>query len=215
MGLFCLLILLYCAASLPLIYVYSFNPKSALVGFINFFIVNVIACFLDMILAFMALFSQGQLTSISRLTRLSSITNTIRWIVAVLVPSVNFKRSLFNLRLRSSSDCMSVLNSILLTNYSFDESWTSIREPGVGVQVVIFLAQTSFWWLMLLIIENRKEIQLLCRQCCGCSNDLEYVGQTEPSETYLRRFTGSSIWMLMFATNVEWSHKKIPPQHHR
>lgn len=179
MGLFFLLILLYCAASLPLIYVYSFSPKSALLGFINFFIVNVVACFLDMLLAFIALFSQGQLTTITRLTRLSSIMNTIRWVVAVLFPSVNFKRSLFNLRLRSSYDCMSVLNSILFTNYSFDEPWTSILEPGVGIQIVIFCAQSFFWLMILLLIENRKELNLSFRQCCGCNNNSEYEGRDQ------------------------------------
>ena len=167
------MILMYCSASLPLIYLYSFNPKSALIGFINFFIINVIACFLDMVMAFMALFSQGQLNSVTRLTRLTTITNNIRWVIAVIFPSVNFKRALFNIRLKSNSECTSALNSILLTNYTVDESWSSLREPGLGLQILVFSLQTIVCWLLLILIEQRHSIKLRWRHCCGCDNQLE------------------------------------------
>ncbi len=129
------MIIMYSLASLPLIYVYSFNPKSELTGFINFFVVNVVVCFLDMVLAFMALFSQGQSpsTTVVRVSRLSQMTNNIRWVVAVVFPTVNFKRALFNIRLKSSQECISAVNSLMLTNYSYTEPGLSLREPGVGI----------------------------------------------------------------------------------
>ena len=166
---------MYSLASLPLIYVYSFSPKSELIGFINYFVINVVACFLDMVLAFMALFSQGQssLSSVTRVSRLTQMTNNIRWGVAVLFPSVNFKRSLYNIRLKSSPDCIASVNSLMLTNYSPNESWLSLQEPGIGIQLVIFCVQMVFWCLILTLIEKGASFKLACRRCCGCNNDLE------------------------------------------
>ncbi|CAF4058228.1 unnamed protein product, partial [Adineta steineri] len=169
-------IMMYSLASLPLIYVYSFSPKSELIGFINFFVVNVVACFLDMVLAFMGLFSQSQSTNATHVSKLSSLVLNIRWAVAVLFPSVNFKRSLFNIRLRSNPDCVSAMNSIMFTNYSATEPWTSLREPGIGIEFVIFCIQMLFWWIILAIIENKVNIKLACGQCCCSENELEQVG---------------------------------------
>lgn len=168
---------MYSLASLPLIYVYSFSPKSELIGFINFFVINVVACFLDMILAFLALFSQGQsqTSTAIRVSRLTSITANIRLLVAILFPTVNFKRALFNIRLKSSQDCISAINSLMLTSYSYTERWLSLREPGIGLQLVFFCAQMIFWWIILTLIEKKRSIKLGCRQCCGCDNDLGQV----------------------------------------
>jgi hypothetical protein len=166
--------MMYSLASLPLIYVYSFAPKSELIGFITFFIINVIVCFLDMVLAFMALFSQGQSSSlVLRLSKLSQTTNNIRWIVAVLFPSVNLKRSLFNIRLKSNPECISAVNLLMLTNYSSTEPWASVHEPGVGIEWIIFCAQMIFWWIILTLIERGSRIKLSCRRYCGCDKDLE------------------------------------------
>ncbi|CAF0732502.1 unnamed protein product [Adineta steineri] len=169
-------IMMYSLASLPLIYVYSFSPKSELIGFINFFVINVVACFLDMVLAFMGLFSQSQSTNATHVSKLSSLVLNIRWAVAVLFPSVNFKRSLFNIRLRSNPDCVSAMNSIMFTNYSATEPWTSLREPGIGIEFVIFCVQILFWWIILAIIENKVNIKLACGQCCCSENESEQVG---------------------------------------
>lgn len=85
--------------------------------------------------------------------------NDFRLILSALFPSVNLKRALFNIRLKSDSNCIPVLNSILLTNYSFEESWITVREPGLGLQIVVFLGQMSVWWIILISIENRREMQ--------------------------------------------------------
>jgi hypothetical protein len=167
---------MFSLASLPLIYVYSFSPKSELIGFINFFVVNVIACFLDMVLSFIAVFSQGQSsTNVVRVSKLTSVTNNIRWIVAVLFPSVNLKHSLFNIRLKSNQDCVSAYNILMLTNYSYTGSWISVHEPGVGIQFIIFCVQMIVWWIILTLIEKGTNIKLGCRRCCKCDQDLEQL----------------------------------------
>ena len=187
MGYFFLMILMHCLASLPLIYVYSFNPRSALIGFINFFVVNVIVCFLDMVMAFMALFSQSQLSAPIRLTKLTRVTIIVRWVTAVIFPSVNFKRALFNIRLKSSKECISALNSILLANYDVDGSWPSLREPGLGLQILIFLLQTITWWLLLTIIERRRSMNLQLRRYCGCDKPLEETRTEEPAHDDVKK----------------------------
>ncbi|CAF2548505.1 unnamed protein product [Rotaria sp. Silwood2] len=181
-GYFLLMIIMYSLASLPLIYVYSFSPKSELIGFINSFVINIVVCFFDMVLAFMALFSQAQSTNTTRVSRLTSIVNNIRWLIAVLFPCVNFKHSLFNIRLKSSQDCISSLNSLMFTNYSFNESWMSTRAPGVGIQFIIFVVQMTFWWIILILIEKGTSIKLGCRRCCGCENDLERIDADNPMD---------------------------------
>jgi hypothetical protein len=177
---------MYSLASLPLIYVYSFSSKSELIGFINYFVINVVVCFLDMVLAFMAVYSQSQSTStiVTRISKLSQITDKIRWIIAVLFPSVNFKRSLFNIRLKSNQQCVSALNSVMLTNYSYKKPWISLYEPGIGIQLIIFCAQIVFWSIILTLIEKGSIIKLVCRRCCGCDNDLEQIDDdNEPMTT--------------------------------
>lgn len=165
--------IMYSLASLPLIYVYSFSPKSELIGFINVFVINVVVCFLDMVLAFMGLFSQYQSTNTTRISRLASIVNNIRGIITVLFPVVNFKHSLFNIRLKSDSECISAINSLMFTTYTSTDPWMSIREPSIGIQFIIFCAQMGFWSIVLILIEKRTSINLACRQYCGCENDLE------------------------------------------
>ena len=232
-GCFLLMIIMYSLASLPLIYVYSFSPKSELIGFINYFVINVIACLLDMVLAFMALFSQGQSsssTTVTRVSRLTQMTSNIRLVVAILFPSVNFKRSLYNIRLRSSSDCIASVNSLMLTSYSSAEAWLSLREPGIGIQVVIFCAQMIFWCLILTLIEKGTTLKLACRRCCGCSDDLEWENEGEAGIARPKQWDDavcslkflcsllslfSSIWTKMFVVNVAQFYKRMRHRHHR
>ncbi|CAF1607738.1 unnamed protein product, partial [Adineta ricciae] len=47
-GYYFLIIFMYSLASVPMVYVYSFIQKSEFVGFITFFIINILACFVDM-----------------------------------------------------------------------------------------------------------------------------------------------------------------------
>ncbi|CAF0922953.1 unnamed protein product [Adineta ricciae] len=171
---FFVIFLMYSLASLPMIYVYSFSPKSELIGFINFFVINVVACLLDMVLTFMAVFSQSQSSSSGRLTRLASLMNSIRWLITALFPTVSLKRALFDIRLKSNQECISAINSIMLTGYSYTEQWTSLREPGLGILILIFCIQMIFWWIILTFIENRTNLKIGCRRCCGCDNDREH-----------------------------------------
>ncbi|CAF0732489.1 unnamed protein product [Adineta steineri] len=178
-GYFFLMILMYSLASLPLIYVYSFSPKSELIGFIVFFIVNVIACFFDMILHFIATFSQSQAINATSVTKATSIMNNLTYVLIILFPSVNLKRSLFNIRLRSNPDCISSLNSLLFTSYSATEPWMSIYEPGLGLAFLIFCVQMLFWWFILVLIENKEHMKLGCQEfcCCCCNMNRKKVGK--------------------------------------
>jgi hypothetical protein len=182
-GYFFLMMLMYCLASLPFAYVYSFSPKSELIGFIMFFIINVIACFLDMILSFISVFSQAQATNATGITKTSSILNGLGWVVAVLFPSVNLKRALFNIRLKSNPDCVSSLNSLMFTSYSSTDSWMSVNNPGLGAQFIIFCAQMIFWWVMLVTIENKISINQGCRKCCKRDKDLEQIDDQSQTDS--------------------------------
>ncbi|CAF1280253.1 unnamed protein product [Rotaria sordida] len=163
---FFLLYVMYSLASLPFMYSYSFIPESELIGFIMFLIVNVFACFFDMVLGFIAVFSQASpSSSTDKMGTTTQVMLILRLILAGFFPTVNFKQSLFNIRLRSDPTCVSVINSIMITNYSSDEPWTSLNEPGIGLQLVIFTVQIVVWWTILTCIENRVKIgQLIC--CC-------------------------------------------------
>jgi hypothetical protein len=156
-----------------MVYVYSFIPKSELIGFITFFIINVIACFFDMVLHFIAVFSQAQALGATSITNLATVMNNLTWVLVVIFPCVTFKRALFNIRLKSNSACDSSLNSLMFTDYSYTEPWMSAREPGLGIQFIIFCAQMIFWWIVLILIENGTHLKLICRRSCCCNNDLK------------------------------------------
>jgi len=166
---------MYSLASLPLIYVYSFIPKSELIGFIGFFIINVIGCFFDMMLDFISVYSQAQATNATSSTGLSIIMVNLTWVLVVIFPSVNFKHALFNIRLKSNPGCISSLNSLFFTSYSSNGPWMAIASPGLGASFIIFCAQILLWWIILILIENGNNIKLGCRRCCKCDNDLQKV----------------------------------------
>jgi len=166
---------MFSLASLPLIYVYSFSPKSELIGFVAFFVVNLIGIFFDMILDFISVFSQAQAQNATSSTKLSTIMVNLTWVAAVLFPSVNLKDALFNIRLKSNPGCISSLNSLFFTSYSTTGSWMSFSSPGLGASFVIFCGQIIFWWIILLLIENGTNIKLGCRRCCKCDQDLEQI----------------------------------------
>ena len=176
-GYFFLMIIMYCLASLPLIYVYSFSPKSELIGFIAFFVINVIGCFFDMILDFISVFSQAQAVNATSATKLSVVMVNLTWALAVLFPSVNLKRALFNIRLKSNPDCIAALDSLFFSDYNTDEPWMSLRSPGLGIPFIIFCAQMIVWWIVLILIENGTNIRLACRRYCKCDRDLEQIDE--------------------------------------
>lgn len=167
-------------------YVYSYVPKTQLIGFITFFIINLIACFFDMVLDFIAVFSQAQSTSATGATATTRAVKGITWVLVAIFPSVNFKHSLYNIRVRSSTECMSAVNSLMYTTYSASEGWMSVKDPGLGLYFIIFCIQTLLWWIILVLIENGTSIGLGCRRCCKCDKDLEeidYGAMTESPTT--------------------------------
>lgn len=172
-GYFFLMIIMYSLASLPLIYVFSFAPKSELIGFIAFFVINVIGCFFDMILDFISVFSQAQAVTATGRTMLSVVMLNLTWVLQVIFPSVNFKSALFDIRLKSNSECISALNSLFFANYDPAGSWMSIDSPGLAIAFLIFCGQMIFWWVILILIENGTNIRLICRRCCKCDQDLQ------------------------------------------
>lgn len=180
--------IMYSLASLPLIYAFSFTPTTELLGFINFFLINVIACFLDMVLSFIAVYSQSQPTGANTATttngvsKLTTTLNNIRWPISVLFPSINLKNALFNIRLRSNENCITALNSIMYTSYSYNEPWMSSREPSLGIPFIIFCIQMTIWWFILILIENRIYIKQTCGRCCGCSNRLQRTADSNNDE---------------------------------
>lgn len=173
-GYFFVLSIMFSLASLPFMYSYSFIVKSELIGFIMFFIINVLACFSDMVIGFIAVFSQ--VTTTAHTYQMSSTTRNmmiLRWVLAGIFPSINFKQSLFNIRLRSDPSCISAINMIMATTYSSTESWVSLNDPGIGMYLIIFACQIVFWWIVLTCIENRNKIKKYICCCCCCCNRKE------------------------------------------
>ncbi|CAF1538429.1 unnamed protein product, partial [Adineta ricciae] len=154
-GYYFLIILMFSLASIPMIYVYSFIQKSEFVGFTTFFIINILACLADMTFHLLSVVKQIQVKNATNIINLSNIMNQMTWVIAVLFPCVNFKRSLYNIRLKSDKYCTSVYSSVMFTNYSLDNSWMSIHEPGIGILFIIFSCQIIFWYFILILIENR------------------------------------------------------------
>ncbi|CAF4618859.1 unnamed protein product [Rotaria sp. Silwood1] len=135
-GYFFLMFLMYSLASLPFIYTFSFGVKRELIGVINFFLLNVLICFADMILSFLATVAQEKGSSNQNGTTAgATAVTTIRWILSGLLPTVNLKHALSNIRLRSNRDCIKSFNSIMGTNYAFDEPWMSVYEPDEDVRI--------------------------------------------------------------------------------
>ena len=112
-------------------------------GFITCFIINIIACFLDMILRIHRMcFPKLRLTSMQPVatgTIIDYSKQGFAWIVCVaLFPSVNFQTLLCTIFvLRSSTECMSVCELDWCSrSYSFEwKSWMSVRDPGLGGQL--------------------------------------------------------------------------------
>jgi len=160
------MLILYSLASLPFIYAYSLIPITESVGLILYVIVNILVCFIDMVLGFVVVFFQGQkISSTNKMTSQSVIMANIRWLMSILFPTVNLKHALFNIHLRSSDTCVSAVNTILGTNYLSNEPWMSMTEPGLGIQIVIFFSQMIGWWLIIMFIEQSNRI---CQRRLGC-----------------------------------------------
>ena len=167
---------MYSLSSLPFIYVFSFAVKRELIGVINFFLLNVLMCFIDMILSFLASVVQGNASPIeSGMTSGATAVTAVRWILSVLLPTVNLKHALSNIRLHSNRKCISSLNSIMGTNYAFDESWMSVHEPGLGLQFLIFCVQTLLWWLILMLIENFAAIKQIWQRHRSKTNESDEI----------------------------------------
>jgi hypothetical protein len=171
--------LMYVFASLPFVYVFSFIPKSAVMGFTNFFILNVILCVIDAVLASFPVFS-SQDAKTSGPTQTYTVINIIRSIVAFFLPTVNLKHALANILLHDNTQCIRTSNAILGTSFSINEAWMSTNKPGVGTEFIFFCVQTLFWFVILIIIESRLRIEQAWRRCCR-SKDSESTDQWDDS----------------------------------
>lgn len=144
------------------------------VALILFVIVNIIIIFIDMVLGFVVVFLQGQTTSLSSNSSMTSgsvILTYIRLVLSLVFPTVNLKHALYNIHLRSSSTCVSSVNSVLGTSYSASEPWMSMNIPGLGLPVVIFVGQMIFWWLIIWFIERFNGMCQSRSRCCRTNNE--------------------------------------------
>ncbi|CAF1258424.1 unnamed protein product [Rotaria sp. Silwood1] len=170
-GYFFFMYLMYTLASLPFLYVFSFIPNSSIMGFTNFFIINIITCVIDAVVTSFTVFIKNDTPSAGP-TKVYTIVNVIRSIFAVLLPTVNLKQALSNIQLHENTGCISVYNSLIGTKFSTNDSLMSTSRPGVGAQFIIFFVQIIFWWIILIVIESRRRIRQCCHGCCCCGNDL-------------------------------------------
>jgi len=163
--------LMYVLASLPFAYVFSFIPKTSIMGFTNFFILNVIICVIDAVASSFPVFTQNSTPSAGP-SKTYTIVDNIRWIFAVLLPTVNFKHALSNIQLHNNTQCIYLSNSLLGTTFSTNEPWMSTSRPGVGAEFILFCVQIIFWCLILTIIENRLSIRQAWQRCCAREDSL-------------------------------------------
>ena len=166
------MLLMYVLASLPFVYVFSFIPDSAVMGFTNFFILNVVISVIDAVAGTFPIFS-GNANPSDGPAKAYTVVEGIRLIFRLLLPTVNFKHTLANVLIHNNKNCIRVSNSILGTSFSENESWMSTKKPGIGEEFIIFCVQTVFWWVILILIENRLRIQQARQRCCGSEN-VEY-----------------------------------------
>ncbi|CAF1369748.1 unnamed protein product, partial [Rotaria sordida] len=166
-GYFFLMFLMYTLASLPFAYVFSFIPNSSIMGFTNFFIINIIICIIDSVTNSFTAFVKNDTPSAGP-TKAYTIVSIIRSIFAIILPTVNLKQALSNIQLHETIECISIYNSLIGTKLSVNDSLMSINRPGVGAQFIIFFVQIIFWWVILTVIESRRRIR---QCCCCCGND--------------------------------------------
>ncbi|CAF1351988.1 unnamed protein product, partial [Didymodactylos carnosus] len=132
-------LILFCTAIIPIIYTFSFIMKTELIGFINYIIINNLAS------------RDGNSSS----NQILHLIYGLRLLLSILFPCVNLKRSLYNIRLHDNTDCIKSINSILSEErMGQNVDWFSFTEPGLGIQLLIFLLQILFWCITLIIIEQ-------------------------------------------------------------
>lgn len=195
-GYFFLMYFMYALASLPFVYAYSFVPKSSVMGLAIFFIVNVTACVIDAVLNSFTIFIQNTSPSSGPLRSYYIIT-AIRTIIAIFLPTVNLKQALFNIQLHENTECISVSNSIIGTRFSPNESYMSLKRPGVGSQFIIFIGQFIFWWVIIAIIERWEVTHHHRDGCCSCFSCCDYF-KTHTSESVECQNWDTSVCTFFF-----------------
>lgn len=155
------MLFMYVLASLPFAYVFSFLSKSTIMAFTNFFILNVIVSIIDAIISSFPVFSQNPNPENGPTSSYRTI-NVIRTIFAIGLPSVNLKHAIANLVLHDNAQCIRISNSILGTKFVVNENFLATSRPGVGTEFVLFIVQTIFWTIILIVIERRSRTTLCC-----------------------------------------------------
>jgi hypothetical protein len=138
-------------------------------GFSNFFILNVIGCVVDAVINSFTVFTTNTSPQ-SGTSKIYSTVTFIRYIFAVLLPTINLKQALGNIELHENSACIAASNAILGTQFSTTGSLIATNKPGVGTQLIIFIVQIAFWWVMLVVVEHCSRVRK-ARQGCCCGRD--------------------------------------------
>ncbi len=157
---------MYVLASLPFAYVFSFISKTSIIAFTNFFILNVIVSVVDAVVASFPVFTQNNAAS-SGPSQTYIVVDGIRWIFGIILPTSNLKHALYNIEIHDNAQCLATSNAILGTNFSANEPWMSTNKPGLGAPFILFCVQIIFWWVILIIIENRLSIRQAWQRCRG------------------------------------------------
>ena len=141
---------------------FSFRPRTSIIGLTNFFILNVIANVIDSVINSFTIFQRNDSPQNGPNRVYGAVTN-FRWILAGLLPSVNLKHALSNSQLHENQQCIRTFNALIGTKFPLNEPFASLTKPGVGGQILIFCIQMTFWTIVLIIIEKRAGKQ----PCCG------------------------------------------------
>lgn len=108
--------------------------QSDIVAFIGVFLIASVAAFMDMICSLVYLFVKLDKQGKDSFT--STLMDFIRYLLAICFPNVTIKRALYNIKIKDNDYCLNSLNSILNTGYSTEETYLSLKEPGIGMLLV-------------------------------------------------------------------------------
>lgn len=154
---------LYVLASIPFAFSFSLRPRTSIIGLTNFFILNVVGNIFDAVISSFTVFSQNP-TPNDGPSKSYRVVEVLRWILAICLPSVNLKHSVFNIQLHESVPCIRNFNTFIGTNFPLDAGLTSLERTAIGAEILIFLVQFVFWTGFFLVIEYRTVFRRHCRK---------------------------------------------------
>ena len=153
LGYFFIFLLFSALSWCTLAYIWSFLFKQDIIGFIVLLFVLFIVAFVDMIFTFIEILFQQEDSGPDNVG--ANVIIAIRWLTTILLPNLTVKRGLYNLKIRKNNYCIDGVNNILFTGYRYNEDPFSLKEPGIGILMLICIGQFVVGNFILYFLEVR------------------------------------------------------------